>query len=115
MQLPLNFDKHTGDLDEMVKRKNIRALVMLNPVAFFYDQGQPHGVMYETMEDFQRFANQKLKLGNPGLKVTFLPVAPAQAEAGPDLRHGRRDRQWHRHHSRARKAGFLFYSDSDRG
>jgi membrane-bound lytic murein transglycosylase MltF len=80
MQLPLNFDKHTGDLDEMVKRKNIRALVMLNPVAFFYDQGQPHGVMYETMEDFQRFANQKLKLGNPGLKVTFLPVAPAQAE-----------------------------------
>ncbi len=81
MQLPLNFDKHTGDLDEMVKRKNIRALVMLNPVAFFYDQGRPHGIMYETMEDFQKFANQKLKLGNPGLKVTFLPVAPAQAEA----------------------------------
>src|SRR5580698_3687831 len=40
MQLPLNFNKHTGDLDEMVKRKNIRALVMINPVAFFYDQGQ---------------------------------------------------------------------------
>ena len=54
---------------------------MLNPVAFFYDQGQPHGIMYETMEDFQKFANQKLKLGNPGLNVTFLPVAPAQVEA----------------------------------
>ncbi len=81
MKLPLNFNKHTGDLDEMVKRRNIRALVMLNPVAFFYDQGQPHGVMYETMEDFQRFANKKLKLGNPGLTVTFLPVTPAQAEA----------------------------------
>ena len=63
MVLPLHFDKHTGDLDEMVKRKNIRALVMLNPVAFFYDQGQPHGIMYETMEDFQRFANKKLNLG----------------------------------------------------
>ncbi len=81
MVLPLNFDKHTGDLDEMVKRRNIRALVMLSPIAFFYDQGQPHGIMYETMEDFQRFANQKLKLGTPGLKVSFLPVAPAQAEA----------------------------------
>lgn len=81
MMLPLNFDKHNGDLDEMVKRENIRALVMLNPIAFFYDQGQPHGVMYETMEDFQRFANQKLKLGTPGLKVTFLPVAPGQVEA----------------------------------
>ena len=81
MKSPLNFDKHTGDLDEMVKRKNIRALVMLNPVAFFYDQGQPHGIMYESMEGFQKFANQKLKLGNPGLKVTFLPITPAQAEA----------------------------------
>jgi len=81
MQLPLNFNKHTGDLDEMVKRKNIRALVMINPVAFFYDQGQPHGIMYETMEDFQRFANKKLNLGTPGLKVTFLPVAPTQVEA----------------------------------
>ncbi len=81
MKLPLNFDKHTGDLNEMVKRRNIRALVMLNPVAFFYDQGQPHGIMYESMEDFQKFANQKLQLGNPGLTVTFLPVTPAQAEA----------------------------------
>ncbi len=54
---------------------------MLNPIAFFYDQGQPHGIMYETMEDFQRFANKKLNLGTPGVKVTFLPVTPAQAEA----------------------------------
>jgi membrane-bound lytic murein transglycosylase MltF len=81
MQLPVNFDKHTGDLDEMLKRKNIRALVIPNPIGFFYDQGQPHGAMYETMEDFQRFANKQLKLGNPGVKVTFLPVAPGQAEA----------------------------------
>ncbi|HEY1731856.1 MAG TPA: lytic transglycosylase F [Terriglobales bacterium] len=80
MMLPLNFSKHTGDLDEMVKRRNIRALVILNPIGFFYDQGQPRGVMYETMEDFQRFVNQKLKLGNPGVKVSFLPVTPAQAE-----------------------------------
>ena len=81
MMLPLNFDKHTGDLDEMVKRRNIRAIVMLNPIGFFYDQGQPRGAMYETMEDFQKFVNQKLKIGNPGIKVSFLPVTPAQAEA----------------------------------
>lgn len=81
MMLPLNFDKHTGDLNEMVKRRNIRAIVMLNPIGFFYDQGQPRGAMYETMEDFQKFVNQKLKIGNPGIKVSFLPVTPAQAEA----------------------------------
>src|SRR3954469_18249033 len=55
MMLPLNFDKHTGDLDEMVKRRTIRAIVMVNPVSFFYEQGQPKGVMYEAMEEFQRF------------------------------------------------------------
>ncbi len=81
MMLPLNFDKHTGDLDEMVKRRNIRAIVMINPVSFFYDQGQPKGVMYEAMEEFQRFVNQKMKVGNPGIKVSFMPVTPAQAEA----------------------------------
>ena len=81
MMLPVNFNKHTDDLDDMVKRRNIRALVMINPVSFFYDQGQPHGVMYETMEEFQRFLNQKMKVGNPGVKVSFLPVTPAQAEA----------------------------------
>ena len=37
----------------MVKRRNrIRAIVMINPVSFFYDQGQPKGVMYEAMEGF---------------------------------------------------------------
>src|SRR5579862_2931092 len=81
MMLPVNFNKHTGDLDDMVKRRNIRAIVMLNPIGFFYDQGHPRGVMYETMEEFQKFVNQKLKVGNPGIKVSFLPVTPAQAEA----------------------------------
>ncbi len=89
MMLPLNFNKHTGDLDEMVKRRNIRAIVMLNPIGFFYDQGQPRGAMYETMEDFQKFVNQKLKVGNPGIKVSFLPVTPAQAEAS--ITHGMGD------------------------
>ena len=81
MMLPLNFNKHTNDLDDMVKRRNIRAIVMINPVSFFYEQGQPKGGMYEAMEEFQRFVNQKLKVGNPGIKVSFLPVTPAQAEA----------------------------------
>ena len=81
MMLPVNFSKHTDDLGDMVKRRNIRAIVMINPVSFFYDQGQPRGVMYESMEEFQRFVNQKMKVGNPGIRVSFMPVTPAQAEA----------------------------------
>ena len=79
--LPLHFEHHTGDLDEMVKRRNIRALVILNPIGFFYDKGRPRGAIYESLEEFQRFANKKLKTGHVQLKVTYLPVAPPQAEA----------------------------------
>src|SRR5215510_7811915 len=79
--LPLHFEQHSGDLDEMVKRRNIRALVILNPVGFFYDKGRPRGAIYESLEEFQRFANKKLKTGPVQLKVTYLPVAPSQVEA----------------------------------
>ena len=79
--LPLHFERHTGDLDEMVKSRNIRALVILNPIGFFYDKGQPRGAIYESLEEFQRFANKKLKTGPVQLKVTYLPVAASQAEA----------------------------------
>jgi membrane-bound lytic murein transglycosylase MltF len=75
------FARHTGDLDEMVKRRNIRALVLLNPIGFFYDKGQPRGVMYEALEEFQKFANQKLKTGKLQVKVTFLPMRVDQVEA----------------------------------
>jgi hypothetical protein len=42
MALPTSFGRHTGDLDEMVKNRNIRALVILNPISFFYDKGKKH-------------------------------------------------------------------------
>ena len=79
--LPVNFDHHTDDLDGMVKRRNIRALLLINPIGFFYDKGQPHGVNYEALEEFQKFVNQKLKSGTLTVKVAFLPVRPDQVEA----------------------------------
>src|SRR5271169_4559378 len=75
------FARRTGDLDEMAKDRNIRALVILNPIGFFYDKGQPRGVMYEALEEFQKFANQKLKTGKLDVKVTFLPMRVDQIEA----------------------------------
>jgi membrane-bound lytic murein transglycosylase MltF len=78
--LPRSFARSTGDLDAMVKRRNIRALVLLNPISFFYDQGQPKGVTYEALEEFQKFVNQKLKTGTLKVTVTFLPVRPDQLE-----------------------------------
>jgi len=79
--LPIHFDRHTDDLDGMVKRRNIRALVLLNPIGFFYDKGQPQGAMYEALQEFEKFVNQNLKTGTLKVKVTFLPVRADQAEA----------------------------------
>lgn len=78
--LPLHYDKHTNDLDGIVKRRNIRALVLLNPIGFFYDNGQPRGVNYETLQEFEKFVNQRIKSGTLTVKVTFLPVRTDQAE-----------------------------------
>ncbi|MGB7466904.1 MAG: hypothetical protein WBW14_28730, partial [Candidatus Acidiferrum sp.] len=49
LSLPLNFQRHTGDLDGMVKRHEIRALVVYSRSGFFYDAGQPEGIYYEAL------------------------------------------------------------------
>jgi membrane-bound lytic murein transglycosylase MltF len=74
------FARRTGDLDVMAKSRNIRALLILNPIGFFYDKGQPRGVNYEALEEFQKFVNQKLKTGKLDVKVTFLPMRVDQIE-----------------------------------
>ena len=79
--LPTGFGRRTGDLDEMVKSRNIRALVIMSPIGFFYDKGQPRGVNYEALEEFQKFVNAKLKTGKLQVKVTFLPMRVDQLEA----------------------------------
>jgi membrane-bound lytic murein transglycosylase MltF len=77
----MGLTHNTGDLDAMVKKREIRALIIMNPVGFFYDQGQPRGVNYEALEEFQKFANQKLKSGTLKVRVTFYPMRPDQVEA----------------------------------
>jgi membrane-bound lytic murein transglycosylase MltF len=79
--LPISIGRHTDDLDEMVKRRNIRVLVMISPIAFFYDKGHPRGIVYEALEELQSVINKKLKTGTLGVKVTFMPTSPAQVEA----------------------------------
>jgi membrane-bound lytic murein transglycosylase MltF len=81
MSLPLSMGRRTGDLDEMAKARNIRALVIMNPVGFFYDKGHPQGAMYEALEEFQKFVNQKLKTGTLKVNVSFIPMRPDQVEA----------------------------------
>lgn len=80
LELPITFERRVGDLDEMEKRHVIRALVVPGRSSFFYDKGQPHGIYYETFDEFQRFANRALKTGNSKISVTFIPVRLEQLE-----------------------------------
>jgi membrane-bound lytic murein transglycosylase MltF len=78
--LPLNFERHTGDLDEMVKRGTIRALVLYSRSGFFYVDGKPEGIAYEALQAFEQFVNQKLR-SRQRIQVTFVPVRPDQLES----------------------------------
>jgi membrane-bound lytic murein transglycosylase MltF len=89
LALPMNFAKRTGDLDAMAKARIIRALVVVNPVGFFYEAGQPHGVQYEALQEFEKFANQELKTGKLPLKVVTIPLRADQL--GPALLQGQGD------------------------
>jgi membrane-bound lytic murein transglycosylase MltF len=79
--LPLNFERHTGDLDEMEKRNTIRALVLYSHTGFFYINGRPEGIYYEALRAFEQFVNQKLPGSKRHLQVTFIPVRPDQIES----------------------------------
>jgi membrane-bound lytic murein transglycosylase MltF len=80
LELPITFARHVGDLDGMKKRHEIRVLVVPSHSGFFYDRGIPHGIFYEAFDEFQRFANQKLRTGNLRINVTFIPARPEQLE-----------------------------------
>jgi membrane-bound lytic murein transglycosylase MltF len=80
LRLPTGFGKRTGDLDEMVKQRTIRALVIVNPIGFFYQNGRPQGIQFEALQEFERFVNQKEKTGKLPVKVVFLPMRPDQLE-----------------------------------
>ena len=84
--LPTSFGRRTGDLDEMLKERRIRALVVINPIGFFYSNGKPKGMTYETLEQLQTYVNKKLITGTFDVKITFIPLRPD--ELGPALAEG---------------------------
>lgn len=56
--LEVRLTPHKGDIDEMEKRRVVRALVSFNRVGFFYDNGRPRGMSYDALMDLQKFLNK---------------------------------------------------------
>jgi membrane-bound lytic murein transglycosylase MltF len=66
----------TGDLDGMVERRRIRALVVYSKTFYFYDMGQARGVTVEGLREFENVLNKKLKLGpDKHVNVIYIPVS----------------------------------------
>src|SRR5215467_4980910 len=84
--LPTSFGRRTADLDQMLKKRNIRALVTINPISFFYSHGRPRGLLYEQLEQLERFVNKKYKTRRLKVKISFIPMRPD--ELGPALSQG---------------------------
>jgi len=64
----------TGDLDQMVSRRLIRAGVVFNRTQYFIDKGVQRGISYESMKLFEEELNKRLKTGLLTVQVAIVPM-----------------------------------------
>ena len=67
-------ERFTGDLDQMVKRRLIRAGVTYNRTNYFVDNGVQRGATYDHLKNFEDRLNTALKTGNFRVHVVFFPM-----------------------------------------
>jgi len=70
----------SGDLDGMLERGLIRALVVPSKTMYFVEQGKPRGIAYELLTTFQDQLNKKYPPSTKHIKtyVAFVPVSQDQ-------------------------------------
>jgi len=81
--------KWTGDLDGMIKRRQIRVLVTYNKTHYFVDRGTQRGLTYDFGRLFEDDLNKKLKNNKIRVHVLFVPVS--RDDLIPALLEGRGD------------------------
>ena len=81
--------KWTGDFDNMIERRVIRALVPFSKTFYFLDGPHPRGLTYEGLKEFETYINKKLKKKH--LKVHVVIIPTARDRLLPDLIAGRGD------------------------
>ena len=67
-------EKLTGDLDELMKRRVIRVLVMADRTSIMFDGAQMRGIMYDSLREFEGVLNKKYKTGKAPVSLYFQPV-----------------------------------------
>jgi membrane-bound lytic murein transglycosylase MltF len=79
----------TGDFDGMVKRRQIRILVVHSKTFYFIDSGAQRGFSYDAGRAFEDAVNKKLGLRLLRVEAVFIPVSAG--ELLPALLNGRGD------------------------
>src|SRR5262245_31121526 len=79
----------TGDFDEMIKRRVIRAGVVYNRTHYFIDKGVQRGMSYESLRLFEEELNKRLKTGLLKVYVAIVPLGRDQLF--PSLQEGKVD------------------------
>ena len=85
----LTAKKWTGDLDGMIKRRQVRVLVPYSKTFYFVDRGTQRGIAYEAGQLLEADINKKIKAKRLRVHVVFVPVARDQII--PALIEGRGD------------------------
>jgi membrane-bound lytic murein transglycosylase MltF len=81
--------KWTGDLDAMLKHRQIRVLVPYSKTLYFVDRGTQRGLAYDVFKLFEEDLNKRLKKGNVKVHVVFKP--DARGDLITALKEGRGD------------------------
>jgi membrane-bound lytic murein transglycosylase MltF len=87
------YQRYTGDLDELVKRRLVRVGVTYNRTNYFVDNGVQRGATYEFVKLFEDRLNAGLKTGNLRIHVVCIPLPrnlllPALNEGRIDIAEG---------------------------
>ena len=65
---------YKGDLEGMIKRRIIRALVAYSKTDYFLDGATARGITYEALKQFEQQLNQELKRRHLKIHVIMIPV-----------------------------------------
>jgi membrane-bound lytic murein transglycosylase MltF len=84
------IEPHTGDLDEIVKRRQIRMLVATDRTHFFFDGGRQKGITADALTEFDRWINKELQT-KKHLKIQVVVAPVRRDQLLPALQSGRGD------------------------
>jgi membrane-bound lytic murein transglycosylase MltF len=83
--------KWTGDLDGMIQRRMIRALVVPTHTQYWLDRGQQTGYAYDVLTAFEAQINKKYQSKNKNIRVHVVFVPTSRNQLAAKLKDGSGD------------------------